>query len=329
MISELLNKNNKFGLEKNSFAWNYISLGIAFAEYVDFNKDYKLYLSLVVPFRKYITGLISLGLLIHRLSKNIDYLSYNDLMKIKPGTNLKRFTGNQWYKHKLLECTEFSIKTIESKDYKKTRKQTPAKSIILRENYDKVKYKYVLDQSYNTKSTKEKINNVLFVKNILSSEEIKTWESGIGLVSLILTHRDDLLIKELNDRIFLTHSSSDKAYEGSINDLILLKKENQKGNKWANISTSKVKESIDEFDYKTIVIYDMDRSSNDWDINDTELIKNNSIITISHPWTFNHTKESLRVQYNKSQNVDDTFMHDSIENLKSNIVNFSMFRVLK
>ncbi len=69
MISELLNKNNKFGLEKNSFAWNYISLGIAFAEYVDFNKDYKLYLSLVVPFRKYITGLISLGLLIHRLSK--------------------------------------------------------------------------------------------------------------------------------------------------------------------------------------------------------------------------------------------------------------------
>jgi len=322
---DLFNKPNNFGLKKNTFAWNYISLGIAFAEYVDSNKDFKVFLSIVVPFRKYITGLISLGLLIHRLSKNIDYLSYHELMDIQPGINLKRFTGNQWYKLKLLECTESFIKTIESKDYNKKRKQPPAKSIILRKDYDHLKYKYVLDQSSNTKSSKEKINNLSFVKNILSTEEIKTWESSIGLVSLILTHREDLLIKELNDKIFLTHSN----HEGSINDLILLKKENQKGNKWTNITTSKVKDSIDEFDDKTIVLYDMDRSTNDWDINDTELIKKNSIITLSHPWTFNNTKESLRIQYNNSENIDDTFINSSLDNLKSNIVNFTLFKVLK
>ena len=222
----------------------------------------------------------------------------------------------------LIECNDKFLITQELKDYKRKTKQ-PVIYKYQRNNYPNL---YVLDDSKNTKINKEIINNRMFVEKFFDSSEFNHWQTGTGLNSIIVTHKSELLNSELHTDVF---NLDYKNITGSLNDLLLVKSKEEKGTKWTMICTSKLQEEIDEFNPDTLVIYDMDRATKDWDINYTPLIKQNSLIIISHPWSFENTKDSLRIPYIKSKPVQDDEIQKALDLLRENLINYSLFMVEK
>jgi len=320
---DISDKLKELKLKKDSVAFKYIHLGYLITKFAHNSLDYKLTLSLVVPFRKYISGLLSLGGLFYKLSDSLPYLTYRDLNLLTEGTLLrKQNTENSnlnWELHELLSCDENNIKTILYKNKnKKNKSASPVKYILPIESY---KNNFVKENSQKIKKTKEKFSNLPFINQILDPEEFNVWQSGMGLNSIILTHKGSLITQEMNENIF--HD------DGTMNDLILMKNENEVGLKWTLLCNSKVKPDLDEFHQNTIVIYDMERASIEWDMNNSDLFVGNSIVTINLPWDFANIKDNLFQKYSNSEELHVEEILLLLNSLDRHLINYSIFKELK
>jgi len=330
----------KLNLGTSGFTFKYINLGIEISEYIHSNPNKRLFISLVVPYRNYISGLISFGLLLNKMNKKTGFLTWNQLINFDAGTlfRMPSTVDDEWHSYKIDWAYGTHPIKYESIIYSGISKEV--KNLVANFELKKDKLpsdKIILETSEKQmfrQSRKDKKDNNELLNLIFSEEDLQYHKSGHGIVSVILTHKQDIIISEINEKIFRKESEEhiDKIHgiESSINDFIYLKKENEKGVKWSVLCTSSAKLEIDELKQSesALIIYDSNRASSGWNLFDNDLFDRNSVLSINNPWDFNNsqTKNDFEEEINDGEKVDDINLNNAFTSINEYLINYTLFQ---